>query len=381
MSEQRAVQAKRITFIGAAINTLQGIIKIFGGLWFNSHALIADGFHSFSDLLTDLMVVFASHYGSQDPDETHPYGHQRIETATTLALSLLLIVAGAGIAWHAYDEWAHRILEQPTYGALVVAALSICANEMLFFITLKVGKKIRSELVKANAWHHRSDSASALVVCLGILGAMMGYPSLDAIAAIIVALLIIKMGLEYAWSSVKELVDTAVNPEITKNIEAIIGAVPGVKKIHQLRTRSMGSHILVDVHILVYPYLSVSEGHYIAQHVHQILMKSIPLIQDVTVHVDPEDDELYPPSIHLPNRMTLEKKWLLPLQHAFPLIQSWNLHYIGGQLQIDFYLTPTPNPCDELAEECLRLFKQQLEINTIRFYTLSHELSFVTKKA
>jgi cation diffusion facilitator family transporter len=383
MSEHRSVQAKKITFIGAAVNTLQGIIKVLGGLWFNSHALIADGFHSFSDLLTDLMVIFASHYGSQDPDETHPYGHQRIETATTLALSLLLIIAGFGIGWHAYDEWAHHVLEQPTYGALVIAALSICINEILFFITLKVGNKIRSELVKANAWHHRSDSASALVVCLGILGAMMGYPSLDAFAAMIVAVLIMKMGLEYAWNSVKELVDTAVPPEITRNIETVIASVPGVNKIHQLRTRSMGAHILVDVHILVSSYLSVSEGHYIAQHVHKVLMQSIPLIQDVTVHVDPEDDELYPPSVHLPNRTSLEKKWLIPLQQAFPIIQSWNLHYIGGQLIIDFYLTPTSEPLDELSNKCFNLFEHQPDIQTIRFYILSRELSFITsiKKA
>jgi cation diffusion facilitator family transporter len=375
MSEHRAHQAKKITIIGAIVNLLQGLIKILGGLWFNSHALIADGFHSFSDLITDFMVFFGAHYGNQAADETHPYGHQRIETATTLFLSLLLILAGAGIGWHAYEALANKVLTPPTYGALIVAGLSILSNELVFYFTLRTGNRIQSDLIKANAWHSRADSASSLVVAVGVLGSMMGYTYLDAFAAIVVALLIIKMGIEYVWTSLKELVDTAVDPELTREIEKIITSVPGVNKIHQLRTRSMGQHVLVDVHILVFPYLTVSEGHFIAQHVHQALLKHLPIIQDVTVHVDPEDDELFPPSVHLPNRKIIEETWLVPLQKTFPNIQTWGLHYLSGKLSIDLYISPTDQNLSHVHEHCQSMFAKTPYIKTIRIFTLTHEFN------
>lgn len=375
MHSHRSQQAKKITIIGAVVNSLQGIIKIVGGVYYNSHALIADGIHSFADLLTDFMVIFGSHYGSQDADEMHPYGHQRIETATTLFLSLLLIVAGIGIVWHTYDEWLHQTLDHPTIGALLIAVLTIILNEILFYITLNVGKTINSNLVKANAWHHRSDSASALVVTLGITGSILGYHYFDAIAAIIVAILIIKMGVVYAWNSLKELIDTAASPEITKKIEHIITAVPGVNKIHQLRTRSMGAHIIVDVHVLVFPYISVSEGHYIAHNVHNSLLKHLPIINDVTVHIDPEDDEFLPLSGHLPNRKNIEQIWLTPLQVRFPQIKMWNLHYIAGQLIFDIYLKSQDPNTSEIAEYCQQLFSKETIIKTIRLFTLAYEVN------
>lgn len=367
--------AKQITLIGASINSLQGFIKILGGLWFNSHALIADGIHSFSDLLTDVMVLFGAHYGNQAADESHPYGHQRIETITTLFLSLLLIFAGLGIGVHVYNEWSKPgEISSPTYGALIIACLSILSNELIFYFTLRVGHHIHSELIKANAWHHRADSASALVVAIGIMGSMLGYDYLDATAAFIVIMLIIKMGVEYAWNSTKELIDTAPHPALIREIEQIITLVPGVNKIHQLRTRSMGSRILVDVHILVFPYLTVSEGHFIAQHVHHDLIKKLPLIQDVTVHVDPEDDELYTPSLHLPNRKTIEQTWLIPLQKQFPVIQTWALHYLAGQLSIDLYLAASEKSYAPLYTHCQTLFDALPDMKMIRFFILSHDL-------
>lgn len=376
MSRERYRKARFITLIGAASNVLQGIVKLVGGVLFNSDALIADGLHSFSDLLTDAMVVFASRFGSQAADEAHPYGHQRIETATTLLLSLILIVVGMGIGWHAFEEWSRHALDTPTLPALVIAVLSILLNEILFFTTLHVGKTIHSNLVKANAWHHRSDSASSIVVALGIIGSLLGHPYLDALAAMIVALLIIKMGVDYSWNSVKELIDTAVEPKAVQSIERAITKVSGVNKVHQLRTRSMGGSILVDVHILVSPFLSVSEGHYIAQHVHRVLLKKFPLIKDVTVHVDPEDDEYVQPSLHLPHRKAIEKKWLRPLQKAYPEIQSWVLHYLDGRLNIDLILETKHKTFDRLQDHCEQLVKKNPDIREIRLFTeLPHLIS------
>lgn len=336
-SVNRYLEAKRITLLGALANTGLAVSKIIGGFLFYSHALIADGLHSISDLLIDAMVLFASKYGSHDADDKHPYGHQRIETAGTLMLALLLILAGAGISWDAMTELWIKNPEHPTWLALPIAMMSVLVNEILFYYTRHVGHKIQSALIIANAWHHRSDSAASAVVVLGLVGSLFGYVYFDAIAAILVGLMIIKMGVNYGWNSVKELIDTAIDPLVLREIEAFIQQIDGVKKMHQLRSRSMGGDIIIDVHVLVNPFISVSEGHFIAQHVHHLLRKKLPKVKDVTVHIDPEDDEISCPSIHLPNRKQLEKELLLKWKMAFPELTHWSLHYLDGQLLIDLF--------------------------------------------
>lgn len=375
MDHTRYLQAKKITLIGAGINVLLGFLKLVGGYLFHSHALIADGFHSFSDLITDVMVLFASKYGNQAADETHHYGHQRIETAATLLLALLLILAGTAIAWDSLDEMIHKSHSTPGWLTLPIAGFSIIANELLFHYTQYVGKKIKSELIIANAWHHRSDAASSIVVLLGIMGSISGIVYLDAVAAVIVGFMIINMGLSYGWNSVKELVDTAVELQIINSIEHIILQVDGVQKIHQLRTRSMGSDILIDVHVLVSPFISVSEGHYIAQHVHQALVRTLENIKDVIVHIDPEDDERCSPSLHLPSRKTLEQTWLNPWQQTFHGVLGWVLHYLDGKLLIDIQCDETFDQWDDLMKRIqsdthgnksigtIRLFKNELVIS------------------
>jgi len=331
----RYQQAKRVTIIGALVNTLLGVSKLLGGLWFHSSALVADGFHSLSDLLTDAMVLVASKYGSQEADEAHPYGHQRIETATTYILALLLILTGAAIAWDAVRHLTQHQLEHPGLLTLPIAFVSIIANEALFWYTRHVGRAIQSDLVIANAWHHRSDAASSLIVFAGLLGSFAGYPALDGIAAFVVGLLIIKMGFDYGWRSIKELIDTGVETKLRLEIKQTIKDTNGVRKIHQLRSRLMGSDIFIDLHVQVDPMISVSEGHFIAQNVHQKLMKNIPGVKDVTVHIDPQDDEIHKPSQHLPNRKTLEVQYISAWQEQFPVIQTCHLHYLEGKLTID----------------------------------------------
>lgn len=378
--QQRYSMAKKITLIGALVNALLGIIKTVGGALLHSHALIADGVHSFSDLLTDIMVVFASKYGSQDADESHPYGHQRIETAATLMLALLLILAGAAIAWHSVEEWLHLTFTVPGKLSLPIAVLSIIANEALFHYTQRIGKQIHSPLITANAWHHRSDAASSLVVLIGLIGSIAGFVSLDALAAIIVGAMIIKMGLSYGWSSVKELVDTAVPPDILKQIAGVIQQVNGVQKIHQLRSRSMGKDIYVDVHILVSSYISVSEGHYIAQHVHQILMDTIAHVKDVTVHVDPEDDETTSPSLHLPSRLQLENKLLCQWQRDYPDIQSWVVHYLDGALTVDLACNKK-TPWETLRNRIETDIYATSQISRVRLFSEQENICFSERGA
>ena len=371
--DMRYQQAKRVTLIGAFINALLGFIKLVSGLAFHSHALVADGAHSFADLVTDVMVLFASKYGSQDADATHPYGHQRIETAATLMLALLLILTGAAIAWDAIDEMIHKAHTMPGMLALPIAVLSIVVNEALFHYTRHIGARIQSDLIIANAWHHRSDAAASIVVLVGLVGSLAGWVALDAIAAIVVGGLIIQMGLTYGWNSVKELIDSGVEPELLAKITDRIQHTPGVKKIHQLRTRSMAGDVFVDVHILVSPTLSVSEGHYIAQHVHRSLTKQFDRVKDVTVHVDPEDDEISCPSFHLPNRRLLEKRYLAKWKKDYPSIQFWILHYLNGTITIDLICGEELGYIDALAKRILDDLAQQSDITSIRL--LSHATS------
>ncbi|MFZ4077599.1 MAG: cation diffusion facilitator family transporter [Legionellaceae bacterium] len=368
---KRYQTAKRVTFIGAFINAILGFIKLIGGVYFHSHALIADGFHSFSDLVTDTMVVFASKYGSQAADESHPYGHQRIETAATFLLALLLILTGIALAWHSITEIITADHTKPNPLALPIAIFSILANEGLYHYTHMIGKRIDSPLLITNAWHHRSDAASSIVVLIGLLGSFFGLIYFDAAAAILVGMMIIHMGFTYAWNSINELVDTGVKPDQLAIIESIIKDVDGVKKIHQLRSRMMGSDIFVDVHVLVAPFLSVSEGHFIAQNVHQSLMKKCEHVRDVTVHIDPEDDEISSPSSHLPSRKTLESL-LTPLKLDYPCLDSWIIHYIDGQVVLDLILT---EPTDQSLHTSILSLHEKIDLRLLLIKNLPNDVS------
>lgn len=370
-------QAKKITLIGAVIHGFLGIAKLIGGILFHSHALIADGIHSFADLFTDTMVLFASRYGSQDADADHPYGHKRIETATTFILALLLILAGAGIAWDSIDEIITREHTMPGALALPIAIFSILANEALFHYTRRVGLRIHSDLISANAWHHRSDAASSAVVMLGLMGSLMGWVWFDSVAAIIVGVMIIQMGLSYGWNSVKELIDTSVESTLLTEIEQIIQSIPGVQKVHQLRTRMMGGDIFIDVHVMVSPFISVSEGHFIAQQVHRVLIEKLERVKDVTVHVDPEDDETCAPSFNLPQRQKLEQDFLEKWRADYPGIQQWVLHYLDGNLSIDLIIDDN---VDLLIQQRIEAdLANQSNITNVRL--LSHTATVVILRA
>ncbi len=364
-TDHRYQSAKVVTLLGGAMNAFLGLIKLVGGMWFSSHALVADGIHSFADLITDLMVVFASKYGSQDPDDQHPYGHQRIETAATFLLSVVLIITGAGIAWDSVHDLLEHPQIVPKLMTIPLIVFSIVANEWFFHYTQRIGKKIRSELLIANAWHHRADAGASLIVFLGILGSMAGYHALDPLAAIIIGGLIIKMGVNYGWNSVQELIDTSISADLLADIEHQIRTTPGVVKMHQLRNRKMGPDLYLDVHIQVSPTISVSEGHYIAQNVHTGLMAHDPNIKDVTVHVDPEDDETFAPSGHLLHRQQLESLLLLPWQQDYPAIKSWQLHYLTGSIRIDLIISPAFSQWVDLDQRIAHDVQEYAQISSI----------------
>ncbi len=335
---------RRVTVIGAVVNLLLAIGKIVAGVLGHSQALIADGVHSLSDLFSDAMVVIASRHANRGADADHPYGHGRIETAVTVALGGVLMLVAVGIAWDA----GHRLfnpdeLLQPGMLALVAAALSVLAKEVLYHYTLHVGRKVRSNLVRANAWHHRTDAISSLVVIVGVAGAMAGLTYLDAVAAIVVAAMIARVGWKLGWEAVRELVDTALEPEQVEAIRAAIIAVPGVVALHELRTRRMGAEALVDVHVMVAPTLSVSEGHYISEAVRLRVIREIDEIADVMVHIDPEDDMVKTPSAGLPPRQELLDRLFAQWQGilAPEQVEHVTLHYLDGRIAVELLLPLT----------------------------------------
>ncbi len=343
-NEERKQATNRITYWGVAVNLFLSVIKIFGGVIGQSQALLADGIHSVSDLASDAMVLVAAKHAGEDADEDHPYGHARYETLATVVLGLLLIGVAGGIAYDAILRLENPSqIKTPALFTLIIAMISILSNEGLYHATKAVAQKIRSPMLHANAWHHRSDAVSSIVVFAGIGATYLGYPLLDAIAAIIVALMIGKIGLDLSRQSMQELVDTALEPEVIENIKLTILNIDDVRHLHMLRSRRMGHNALVDVHIQVSPKLSVSEGHHIAEMVEKTVKDKFEDINDVTVHIDPEDDETAASCEHLPVRSVvlsrLKQAW--SKHDVLRNIEDVTLHYLDGQIYVEASLPLT----------------------------------------
>lgn len=331
---------RRTSIVGALVNLVLTVGKIIFGIVGQSHALIADGIHSLADLSTDLMVWVAAKYSNQPADEKHPYGHARIETLFTVALGLVLILTAAGLAWDAADRLLNpESLMQPTAIVLLIAFISIAANEGLYQYCIKAARLHRSALLKANAWHHRSDAISSVVVLLGVAGSLLGIAYLDAFAAVVVAFMIARIGWDQAWQAIRELIDTGLEPHQLAGIKQLIESVEGVQGVHMLRTRRMGGSSVVDVHVQVKDFLSVSEGHRISDHVRQILLDSNKDIVDVAIHIDPEDDEVVDPSHDLPLRaqvlQDLRRVWQDELEHVD--MDKVVLHYLEGKVHVELF--------------------------------------------
>lgn len=350
-----------VSAINAAVNLFLAIIKIVIGKIGYSQALIADGIHSLSDLVSDGLVFVAARASVQHPDQEHPYGHQRIETIATIIIGLILLAVAIGIVNDAVIHIHHRDFLKPTWDVIVVAIFSIVANEWLFHYSKKQGEKIKSNLLISNAWHKRSDVFVSIIVLLSVIGSFFGWRWLDAIGAIIIALFIINMAAKMIWRSIQELIDRGVDASTLEKIKATIYSVPGVQSIHQLRTRMHGQSILIDLHIIVDPFISVSEGHHIGEEVHSKLLQHIKNLNDVTVHIDPEDDETARPSLHLPNRETVKKllaeRWsTLP---GYASIKKMTLHYLEGNLYIEIYI-PQHKMDGFSASELLEKYRESI---------------------
>jgi cation diffusion facilitator family transporter len=283
----RAQAASRSTWVSVGVNLVLTCVQITAGVFSKSPGLIADGIHSLSDLVADFVVLIANHHSQKDADEEHPYGHQRFETAASLVLGLLLLAVGIGMLLSAVDKVQHpETLQQVHVLALYVAAGALVAKELLFRYMLAVAKQVKSSMLVANAWHARSDAASSLVVGVGIAGNLMGYPILDPIAALVVGLMVTKMGWEFGWDALHDLMDRSADEAEVVAIRQTLLDTPGVKDAHDIKTRKMGDMIVVDAHIEVDAAITVEAGHDIAVLARQRVMQRHRVLNLMT-HIDP----------------------------------------------------------------------------------------------
>lgn len=338
LSEERRA-ASRVTIIGMILDAVLGVIKIIGGALFHSQALLVDGIHSFSDVMSDLVVLGVMRVSRQGPDADHPYGHQRIETMGTMVLGSFLIAVGAALAWdNILRLMGEGATDLPEWPVLVAAAVSVGSKEWIYRYTRHIGIRIRSDLIIANAWHSRTDAFSSVIVLFSTIGAMLGYIWLDVLAAVVISAIIIHIGWKFTWDSVKELVDTGLSPEDTKLLKETALGIDGVRNVHELRSRRMGHDIMLDVHLVVRPEISVSEGHQIGMQMVSAMREQLDNILDINFHIDAENDEDHPQtSEQLPGREEIRE---LLSRHIdrLPPDSRLRLHYLRNKVHMELFM-------------------------------------------
>ncbi len=383
MSSNRAelLKAKqRVTLIGGIANLFLAMGKVVAGYYGHSQSLIVDGIHSFSDLATDALILLTFKLSGQSADESHPYGHGRFETIATVILGFFLAGLAGGIIWDAAQRLQGEApLWMPHPWALIAAGVSILVKEGLYHYTVHIARRTRSKLLRANAWHHRSDAISSIVVVIGVAGTLYGYQFADAVAAIVVGLMIAKIGLGLVIESARELVDTALPGHRVQQIRQAIMESEGVESLHSLRTRQMAGEALVDVHIQVPPEISVSEGHAIADRVRDKLMEEFEEISDVTVHIDAELDLEQSPSSKLPLRNAVLKQLCQAWSHLpyGKQITKLMLHYLEGRIRVEVFLPlsviTADRPADKIIRQLRDAVKQYKFIDLVQVYFMAEE--------
>jgi cation diffusion facilitator family transporter len=345
--------ARKSTFVSIVLNIVLMVAQIVIGVFAHSQALIADGVHSLADLISDFVVLIANRHSGAEPDADHNYGHSRYETVASLFLGGLLIAVGVGMLWRAGTRLADLQDIPPVHvSALVVAVVVLVSKEGLFRYMMREARRVRSAMLIANAWHARSDAASSLVVALGIVGSLLGMRLLDPIAAAIVGFMVARMGWVFGWDALQDLSDRALDEPAAGDVRRLLLSTPGVREVHQLRTRKMGDLALVDAHILVDPFISVSEGHYIAESARTRVLTDNRVL-DALIHVDPENDVIAP----APEGLAPRERVVEEVEKAFAerglKPAAVNLHYLSTGLDVEVTLPAVLPDIHEDTAQCL----------------------------
>ncbi len=287
----KAIQEKlilRINLFGILVNVLLGIGKIVIGFFSGSMALLSDGIHSFSDLVTDAAVILGTKLSSREPDHKHPYGHEWYNTFASLFIAIVLFLLGcAMIAKSALSIVNHEV-EDVRPIAIWVAIASIISKEWLYRKTRAVAKRTHSAALYANAWHHRSDAFSSVAVLVGLISLRLGFEYGDRFATAAVGFMMILAAMKVLESCIREFADCAVDQDIIDEIETVISSNKHIKQWHKLRTRSVGRELFLDLHILVDPDISVTLAHEISDNLEDDLRSHMQRPMNIIVHIEPD---------------------------------------------------------------------------------------------
>lgn len=286
-------EVRHVTWVGLIWNVALSVGKFFAGFFGGSQALIADAIHSASDFLTDIAVIAGSKLWNCPPDANHPYGHRRFETLISVGIGIAVCVVGVGLGYNAIQALlaGEEAATRPEWIAAVMAALSISIKEGLFRYTAREGRKIRSQALVANAWHHRSDAYSSIPVLIAVVIGIV-LPDLwfaDSVGAVIVACFILHSGYEIAWPGIHQVADEGASEEVARKLREIAEATPGVISIHGFRTRFVGSDLHVDLHIVVAADMTLLAAHDLSEEVERRILEAGENVVDAMVHVDPYD--------------------------------------------------------------------------------------------
>lgn len=283
-----------VTIVGSLVNFLLVVFKFIAGIVGHSAAMIADAVHSLSDFVTDIVVLIFIRISNKPIDKDHDYGHGKYETMATAIIGSILLLVGFGILWNGASEILSFIrgnqLQRPGVFALVAAVISIIAKEVLYRYTVKEGKKFNSQAVVANAWHHRSDALSSIGTAIGIGGAILlgdNWRVLDPIAAVVVSFFIMKVAIQLLIPCLDELLEKSLPDDVEKEIEDVVLSFDGVSQPHNLRTRRIGNHYAIEVHVRMNGNITLEEAHRTATAIEDRLRKQYGKGTHVGIHVEP----------------------------------------------------------------------------------------------
>jgi cation diffusion facilitator family transporter len=289
--EKRGHQIRRITIRALAVNCFLMAIKIVVGLLVRSTALVADGVHSVSDLATDLAVLAGARFANRPADASHPYGHGKFESLTSIFIAILLLLASSGLIWSAGLAIYRHERSFPGFWVLVVAAVSVIFKESMFHFTLRVSRAVHSSVLHANAWHQRSDALSSVAVLAGGAAALLGWGYADHAATILVGLMIVGVAVKILYDSLVDLTDHAADRETVEKIKGVLDGERNYCSWHALRTRRIGGELFLDLHILCDPDMSVRESHSIANRIEQKIKGAMPNPVNILIHIEPDIDD------------------------------------------------------------------------------------------
>jgi cation diffusion facilitator family transporter len=290
-AESGLALANRVSAMTIAINTALSALQLAAGIATRSAAMISSAVHTLSDLLTTFIVIIGVNLAGQKPDDKHQYGHERFECVASLVLALILGGAGAWIGWSGIKSLMSGAYENKIVGgayALAAAAVTIAAKEWMYWYTIAAAKKINSGALKADAWHHRSDALSTVGAFIGILGAMMGWPALDAVASLVICLFIMKAAYDIFIDAIDKMIDKSCDEKTVEELKAVAAAQEGVMAVDDIRTRIFGSKIFVDIEIGADKDLTLAQAHKIAENVHDAVEEGFTNVKHCMVHVNPK---------------------------------------------------------------------------------------------